>query len=94
MQLANEQNGNEDGSDDDDATHGRHPFLGCVIWVDGLIALGLDDFFAFQHLDEPVAEPYRDDQSQNDGRCGTEGDVVEDACAWKVALLQIIEEIV
>jgi hypothetical protein len=94
MELAYEQHGNQDGHDDDDTTHGGHAFFLGVVRVGGFVALGLYDSLTFQQLDEPVAEPNRNNQSQDDGSGGTEGDVVENTRAGKMNLLQIIEEIV
>ena len=94
MKFAYQQNWYQNGRYDGDAAHGRNAnFLG-VVGVNGFVTLGFNDFFPFQHLDEEVAEPYRNDKRQ-DNSCGCpEGDIIEHARTREAVLVQIIEQIV
>ena len=57
MEFAHQKHRDQNGGNNDDTTHGGHTdFLG-VIRINGLVALSLNDFLPFQHLNEPVAEP-------------------------------------
>ena len=87
VKLTHQQYGDQDGCDDDDATHGRDANLLGVIRVDGSIALGLNDFFTLQHLDEPVAKPYRNYKCKDNGGSSAEGDIGEYACSGEVNLV-------
>ena len=94
VETANEEHGDEDGRDDDDTAHGGDPFLLGVVGINGFIALRFNDFLAFQHFDEVVSKPYRDDERQDDGYSCAKSDVVENPRSGEVAFFQIVEQIV
>ena len=74
-QTAEEEGGNEDGQDDDEATHRGNAHFVHSKGVDAGVASGLTDVAALHPFDEILAEPHGNDETENQCKERTEGNV-------------------
>ena len=93
-QVADEQHRDQDGDEDDDATH-RGGTLLLQLALQPEVADLLANLLAAQEVDDPASEDDDDQQRQDDGRRGAEREVLEHARTGQViGFVQILEKVI